>query len=249
MLNNGILTGNTNLPEKQQMEGFCIPTDCPERAQTLQLPSPTSCLPQEILEELELRIRAANEFLLNSSLSSEREILEVIEGAMEGLIGQEVELEIDCSLRMDETGEINTVIGRVQLAGRDFTVLTSGRKQLLVPNQKICKIQLKNRFAEPVETEGLLEDIDPCLRRCITLRFGEVVSGSVELIQIFYGLTQEVYLLQFIDQEIEIITPDEKLKAKLHDVRDKYLILCDEKKNRIMPMEEPCIITLPICKG
>ncbi|ENH97175.1 hypothetical protein J416_07017 [Gracilibacillus halophilus YIM-C55.5] len=57
---------------------ICQLNACPERLQRLELPSPNSCLPQDTLEEVEQRIRAANQFLLNTALSSDFEENEVI---------------------------------------------------------------------------------------------------------------------------------------------------------------------------
>ena len=80
-------------------DDFCIPESCcPERIKADQLPSPNSCLPEDELRELEAKIDAANELLLDLALSNERPE-EARRKSFEGLIGQIVRVEIDCSER------------------------------------------------------------------------------------------------------------------------------------------------------
>lgn len=75
-------------------DDFCILEGCcPPRLDTLKFPSPTSCLPEEETRELEGRIDAANELLLDLALSNERPE-EGMMRSFEGLSGQWVEVEI-----------------------------------------------------------------------------------------------------------------------------------------------------------
>ncbi|RFU61742.1 LSm family protein [Peribacillus glennii] len=75
-------------------DDFCIPElCCPDCLETPKFPSPTSCLPEAETEELEERIDAANELLLDLALSNERSE-EGLMRAFEGLSGQWVELKI-----------------------------------------------------------------------------------------------------------------------------------------------------------
>lgn len=77
-------------------DDFCLPDGCPEGIDTPKFPSPTSCLSEERLHELEERIDAANRLLLDLGLSNEqsengRRIL------FEGLKGQTVKIKLCCS--------------------------------------------------------------------------------------------------------------------------------------------------------
>ncbi|PLT33398.1 hypothetical protein [Bacillus sp. V5-8f] len=75
-------------------DDFCIPEACcPVRFDTPKFPAPTSCLPDEETKELEERINAANELLLDLALSNERPE-EGMMRAFEGLSGQWVKLKI-----------------------------------------------------------------------------------------------------------------------------------------------------------
>lgn len=85
-------SSSVNSPE----DDFCFPDDCPERIETPKIPSPTSCMPEGRLQELEEKIDGANRMLLDLGLSNEqselgRRIL------FDGLAGQMVKIKINCS--------------------------------------------------------------------------------------------------------------------------------------------------------
>jgi hypothetical protein len=74
---------------------FCMPEGCQETIVTPKFPSPTSCLPEEQLHELEEKIDAANRLLLDLGLSNEerengRRIL------LDGLKGKTVKIKVLC---------------------------------------------------------------------------------------------------------------------------------------------------------
>lgn len=85
-------SSSVNSPE----DYFCFPDDCPERIESPKIPSPTSCMPEGRLHELEEKIDGANRMLLDLGLSNEqselgRRIL------FDGLAGQMVKIKINCS--------------------------------------------------------------------------------------------------------------------------------------------------------
>lgn len=76
-------------------DDFCIPEGCPERIKTPKYPSPTSCLPEKQLHQLEEKIDAANRLLLDLGLSNEQpEIGRRM--IFDGLMGQVVKMKIRC---------------------------------------------------------------------------------------------------------------------------------------------------------
>lgn len=80
---------------------FCKPENCPEILDTPRFPSPTSCLPEERVHELEEKIDAANRLLLDLGLSNEqkengRRIL------LDGLMGKKVKIKINCKKDPEE---------------------------------------------------------------------------------------------------------------------------------------------------
>ena len=90
-----------------QEDDFCFPDDCPERIETPKIPSPTSCLPEGMLHELEEKIDGANQMLLDLGLSNEqselgRRIL------FDGMAGQMVKIKINSSDHDKSNTEANT---------------------------------------------------------------------------------------------------------------------------------------------
>jgi hypothetical protein len=253
------------------LDEFCIPEECcPDRLETFKFPSPNSCLPEEVLEALELRIEAANEFLLDLALSNKRDKNEVFQNAFEKLLGREVKVFLECPIieqaavkcgadqgneeekaaetkaeeeREMEQIEENAVTGFVHLAGKDFSILKNNGTFILIPHQQICEIELQNRFAVPLVPPSL-NNIDPCLRRCLTFRFGEVVASSPTFIQIFFGLDLRVFLHLFIDKEIKLILENGTIEGKIFDVDGETLIICENDNNKMIPLEDICIIVI-----
>ncbi|KMM37028.1 hypothetical protein [Guptibacillus hwajinpoensis] len=216
-----------------------------------QFPSPNSCLPKDVLEKLEAEIKEANELLLDLALSGERTLDESFSEAFKGLIGQVVELKLNCENECEvqeeeeEEGEEDTltVTGRVFLAGTNFCSLKSDEKERLVPYESICFIYPNNRFAKPIHEPALL-DIGPLFRKCLTTDFGSIVSGSPELIQLFYGLDLAVYLLRFINEDLVVHIGNKKNQGILKCVDKSSLVLCIEEENQLISFGDLCFIEL-----
>ncbi len=220
-------------------DDFCIPEECcPPRIKTPKFPSPNSCLPEEQLEELEARIRQANQLLLDLGLSGERTPDEIFQRAFDGLVGQEVRVELNCPVSEEVTRNI-VKRGRVMLVGFDFVVLRNKNgKEIIIPFEKINKIKLNGRFAEPND-EAELNDIEPCFRRRLTFRFGETVSSSPELIQIFFRLRLRIYLMLLVNKKLKVRLEGEKVKGILFDVHRESLTLKVKRKKKKIKMEIP----------
>ncbi|AXI10090.1 hypothetical protein CV093_15555 [Oceanobacillus sp. 143] len=221
-------------------DDFCIPEECcPERIDQPRFPSPTSCLPQEQLEELEVNISEANQILLDLGLSNEREPNEIFQRAFDGLVGQRVAVKIDCPL-LSNPDKIVTRRGRVFLVGFDFVVLRNkANREVIIPFEKIQKIRLSGRFAEPIEEEAL-DDIEPCFRRRLTFNFGETVASSPELIQIFFRLRLRIYLLLLVNQRIRVRLENKFMRGTLFDVHEETITLRVGKKEREIPINNIC---------
>ena len=239
-------------------DDFCTPEElCPDRQEMFKFPSPNSCLPEEVLEALELRIEAANEFLLDLALSNRRDRNEVFHTVFEKLLGREVKVFLECASVEQNNAEVrptianneaeqaekNVVTGFVHLAGRDFSILKNENKLLLLPHRQIGKIELLNRFTIPHDPPSL-NNIDPCLRRCLTFRFGEVVSGSPELIQIFFGLDLRMFLLLSIGKRIKLILEDEAMEGAIFDADGETLVICENENRRTIPLDRVCSIVV-----
>lgn len=110
-------------------DDFCIPENCcPQRLETPKFPSPTSCLPKEQARELEELIDVTNELLLDLALSNERPE----EGRMksfEGLMGQMVEVKIDCEKTTNKENKNHKVLQLEQLMSMDLDSPLEKREQ------------------------------------------------------------------------------------------------------------------------
>lgn len=291
-------------------DDFCIPEDCcPLRLDTPKFPSPTSCLPEEQTMELDRRIDAANELLLNFGLSNEQSKLGKMR-SLEGLIEQLVEIELDCeeaeeeievskpTLKMTSIKAIKGVekrnqkiwrwrkkVGKIQkkprvgkrtnikkvskrkkkevvnkkkvierdnikicgvvcFVGRDFVVLRQSNEQIIIPLLKIISLKTDSRIVQPLNEPELL-DIDPCLRRSLTFNFGETVSCSPELIDIFFKTTLAIFLLTVLHKNLKIKINDEEFEGTLVEVTNESMLisLCNEKEMDI-PFPSICFITI-----
>lgn len=118
-------------------DDFCFPDDCPDRIGSPKIPSPTSCMPEGRLHELEEKIDAANRMLLDLGLSNQqpelgRRIL------FEGLAGEMVKIKISCS----DYDEKNTNAGTKPI--EEVTHKKEDRKKRPKTKRLAKKQKLKN---------------------------------------------------------------------------------------------------------
>ncbi|MDT8861056.1 hypothetical protein N0O92_12505 [Alkalihalobacillus sp. MEB130] len=220
-------------------DDFCIPEECcPKQIPTPKFPSPTSCLPEDVLEDLEERIRAANQLLLNLALSrrdrgaggADVREEERLRDAFEGLLGQCIRVQVTKENRRRKL----FVTGHLCFVGRDFVLLKDEKDKILIPLKNVCSIKHPKKFMEPIHRQELI-GIDPCLRRAITLDFGATVARSPELIQLFFGLDLKTFLC-FLDSKKRILvkTKNKSIVGSFMDIDDHRLVICKgNKENRI----------------
>lgn len=193
---------------------FLIPQQCcPDRYPSPKLPSPTSCLPQENLEKVIEKIRAANELLLDLALGKERLPDETYQKIFDGLIGLRVEITSLSGERCE---------GKVALSGYDFVVLRNEEKVFIYPYSEIDVVKPFGRFADPYD-DPELKEIDSCFRRELTFNFGDVVSSSPELIHLFFRMRLNIYLLVFEEKHIQIQIEGQTIEGQMIKV-DKQSI-------------------------
>jgi hypothetical protein len=136
---------------QQQEEYFHIPLRCcPDRFPSPTLPSPTDCLPPDVLEQVIEKIRDANELLLNLALDDERPPHETYQKIFDGLAG----------IRVETTNLLGeTIEGKVTLVGFDFVVLREVERIIILPYIEIESIKPFGRFAEPYHDPELTKMI------------------------------------------------------------------------------------------
>jgi len=220
---------------------------CSERQPNPSFPSPNTCLPREELERLKESVEEANRLLLSLALGNREESeLNSLQEAFEDIQGEQICIELSCeldnlALEDEDYFVSNRIIeGTVWLAGRDFVVLTKQGRKIAVLYDKICKIETSYCGTEC--TDELVLNLTKCNRDRLTRHFGEVVSCAPQLIQFFFGIRLNAYLLQLIDCRIELVIEEEIVPSILCSVdADSIEVIIEEGKNRrIISLEEVC---------
>ncbi|MBM7693057.1 hypothetical protein JOC77_002496 [Peribacillus deserti] len=210
-----------------------IPDCDAKRIPSPKLPSPTTCLPDEELEELERSIDKANEILLSLGTPEEEDRNQAFFDSLRRFKAAKVTIDITCP-------EPIKVEGCLEAAGRDFLLLscsTSGGFRI-IPFEHINKIKIKSK--RHVKNERELLDIDPRLRRKLVLNFGATVSRSPFLINEFFGLTLPIMLLLFRKKVITAILPDDQVEGVLARVDNETVCIVNGEKRTVVPILNAC---------
>jgi len=227
-------TDTSRVGDHNLINDFCIPEACcPERFPSPKLPSPTDCLPPNELEKVLEEIEAANELLLDLALDSKRSINETYQKVFDGLIGIRVEI---------TNGLGESVEGKVTLSGLEFVSLEEEEITWLYPYSQIETIKPYGRYAEPFH-DPELSLIDPCFRRDLTFHFGDVVSSSPKLLQLFFRIPLDVYLLLFKEKHVQVKMIDSTIEGTLGDVYKDSITLNQQDETTIIQMEKISLIT------
>lgn len=223
--------------QKQEINNFCIPKRfCPERFPSPQHPSPTDCLPPEELEKVRADIIKANELLLDLALTDNRPPDETFQKVFDGLAGLKVEI-------TTLIGE--TIEGKVMTIGFNFVVLQDEQLETILPFEQIDNIKPCGRFAEP-DHEQQLRDIDHCFRRDLTFHFGEVVASSPELIQIFFRISLNIYLLLLETKRIQVKVGEVSFEGLVTDVDKEIIVLKVDGESQVIPIDNILLITIKL---
>jgi len=135
--------------------------------------------------------------------------------------------------------------GEVVDAGKDFIILkTKVLNLLLVPFSRI--LHFTRRCEENKCEELELINMKPCFKRELTLHFGEVVSKSPFLINLFFGLDLHYFLDSYTGCYIYIRTDQDKreIEGILNSTTKNSLVLCMDKEKRGIDFDE--ILTIEI---
>lgn len=178
------------VPAGEEEERYSYQCNCPEQIPQPRFPSPTSSLPPDEFAEVRECIEKANALLLALGAERDEENLRALQLSVRSLRKQQVKVLMDCKEKKQK------VFGRLVDAGRDFIILQIKDNILLIPFTRIISLQ-HVLDTEGVELDQELIDIGHCLRRALTLHFGEVVTRSPFLLNLFYGLDLHVFLESF----------------------------------------------------
>ncbi|MCM3408561.1 hypothetical protein [Metabacillus litoralis] len=235
-------------------DDFCIPDECcPDQIATPKYPSPTTCLPEELQRELEEKIEIVNRLLLDLALSGEQPE-EARRAAFDGLMGQFIRVKLTCEeklltkkrLTVKKKRELRKKLiarrpqGCVDLVGFDFVQLRNEDQFFVVPFEKVCQIKSDEPACERID-EPELVNIDPCFRRALAYRFGETVSSSPELIQLFFRLRLSNFLLLLLDKKVTVKLDNQLVTGTVVHATHESITLCKkEKETREIPLTAIC---------
>lgn len=213
---------------KREFDFFIPDAHCPERFQTEELTSDVDCLPSGVLEELIEEIRDANEELLDLALEEDRTQDQIFQRVFDGLIGLAVEIDVKAGGKVE---------GFVNLSGFDFVSLRTDGNVVLLPYRQIESVHPAGKYAEQA-TDPELAEIDPCFRRDLTYRFGEVVASSPELIHLFFRIRLSIYLLQFEAKRLQAFLNGETVEGLLTDVDRESIVLKTGEDHKVLPINK-----------
>ncbi|PLT28557.1 hypothetical protein [Peribacillus deserti] len=218
-------------PDKKDQ--IFIPDCNVKRIPSPKLPSPTTCLNEPELEELERSIDKANEILLSLGAPEEEDRNQAFFRSLRKFKAAKVKADINCP-------EPITVEGCLEGAGRDFLMLNCGSMGgfRIIPYEQINKIKIRKKRHEVNEEEVL--DIDPRLRRKLVLNFGATVSRSPFLINEFFGITLPIILLLFTKKHITAVLPDERIEGILERVDNETVCIVNGEQRMIIPILNVC---------
>lgn len=167
---------------------------CPERIPQPQLPSGNSTFPPKELAEIKECIEQANELLLALGLDNEENEINLrsYQLTLRKMQGEILFVTVLCK------EEELQVKGKLKDAGLNFIVLeTEVKNFLLIPTERILLLEHREKsFSNSREQELLCINDD--LRQDLMLHFSEVVSKSPFLLNLFFGLSIELFLESFI---------------------------------------------------
>ena len=221
---------------------YCSNCKCPERIIQPMIPSPTSSFSSEELAELTECIERANELLL--SLASDRgsENLRSIQKEFKKLSNSYVLVKLKCKENC-----IEPIQGKMIDAGLDFIILeTEVKNVVFIPFQRILLVKHIDTEITSRQLSNELINIDSRLRYSLMLHFGEVVSKSPFLLNLFFGLKLyqliESYIGCFVYVRAENIEKEQE--GKLYKVNPHRIEIDISEKVVDVDFDELCYLEI-----
>ncbi|OZM57118.1 hypothetical protein CIB95_06515 [Lottiidibacillus patelloidae] len=233
---------------------FCIPEEkFPELSEREMLTSPTSCLEHDDLEILEKHIKKANELLLDLATTGDhgRETVIVdsaVEKAFKRLLGIKVTVKTVWPINILFPVKIpwmKRVTGEIEMVGMDFVAIKSFYGERFLPFHSICLItHEENDFVEK-EKNTIFDNLEPCDRRNLVLKFGKSVANSPTLFKHFFSPSIKDILKKQIGLPIIIRTTKKRYTGTIKDVTERKVLL-DTKNGEVgITFAEISIFALP----
>ncbi|WP_156495817.1 hypothetical protein [Cytobacillus gottheilii] len=243
------------VPAGVEDNDFCVPKDCcPETLPQPKFSSPFSSFSPGVLEELEDCIRRANELLLALAVSEDEKGVDAegdleagepnaraLQQSLRSLRDQFVTVHYVCS------GKKQEVCGYFLDAGIDFIIIEKADtcNIAFIPTRKILSIHDLDR-GENITEEQELICINPCLRRDLTFHFGELVTKSPYLLNLFFGIKLKMLLESYIGYYcyIQTETDNHEIDGTLEKIDDRDMLIQKYDEKHWIDFEDICLIEL-----
>ncbi len=229
------------LPPSVADERFCVPDNCPKGIPTPRFASPNSPLPQNQLERLQACIEKVNELLRSVGNPRDPENLTGLRLHFRMLRGLRVQVEVDCGEQKEH------LAGVLEEAGQNFLQLAEGGIKRFILFLRLCAVKREDEGNPENNHECMQEllNIDPCLRRDLVLRFGEVVSKNPFLINVFFGIPLNMRLADFLNSMVQVKRESgDIVQGVLTEVEENQIRVKVNKREETINFNEICFIEI-----
>ena len=230
---------------------FGSPFDCKKQIPTPHFSSANSPLPPKELDRLQREIEEANDLLLSIGSESNPDNKRQLQLYFLSIRGANVMLKVICKEQEQEENEQevepvnqslkknkscnmeNSIIemrGKIYTAGRDFIQINEVGTSVFVLYDRLISVA-RDECEHVKQSEQALIDVDRKIRRELAFNFGEFVSKKPELVNLFFGIPLFKQLKEFLGEEVEVKTFDEKIFGTLVKVDEGSIQII--KKNDI----------------
>lgn len=208
---------------------------CPEQIPTRKFASPNSRLPQEELDELQECIEIANQLLRSLGNRPNPNNLRQLQLHLLDLREFLVRINVYC--------HEDDIVGKLVTAGRDFVLLNTVGKSTFIPFSRINGIRYDKKEMNDIEHQELINS-NRQFKRELVLHFGEVVSRSPELVNLFFGLPLHLMLTELIGCKVRVHVenPEESIKGNLFGVDENSIQIVRDKEMKQIQIQQICFI-------
>ncbi|MCG3420002.1 hypothetical protein [Oceanobacillus jordanicus] len=231
-------------------EDFCLPKDCPERLPQKKYPSANTAFPPKEFEEIRECIERANELLLALAVGGdEEEAGEEADEPNARALQQSLRTlrELFVTVHFSYKGKTEKISGCFIDAGLDFIIIENADTGniSIIPTTRILSIQYEKQEDATVHEQELLT-INPCLRRNLTFHFGETVTKSPFLINLFFGLNLSMFLESYMGYYCYVKTDIDKyeLDGTLEMVKENFMSISKYEEKFGIDFDVVCVIEL-----
>ena len=212
--------------------------------------SPNSPLPQDELDELQACIEKVNDLLRSLASEHDNDNKRQLQLHFLAMNGITVKAYIHCTQSSNE----NTVAvksaettlykkGRLSTAGRDFIQINQVGSAVFILYNKLLAIARAEACEDELNENAVLH-VDSETRRELAFNFGEFVSKSPKLINLFFGIPLYIKLQQFKGKDVNVKTFEKLYYGTLIDAEDGTIIIENKGRAQMIGMDEVCYLNV-----